>query len=138
MVRFPFCQCPDAIVFATPNVGVHLLAEAGEARCSQSGAKTGYAEPSPKAQPVKWRNLAQGESLRARSEWRQHGTEARYSMRGQDAKTMASIDRFEGESTRRRHRMQRHERARRCVASQLLPGRCARENRYHARRSTEL
>jgi len=35
---------------ATPNVGVHLLAEAGEARCSQSGATTGYAEPSPKAQ----------------------------------------------------------------------------------------
>ena len=24
-----------------PNVGVHLLAEAGEARCSQSGATTG-------------------------------------------------------------------------------------------------
>jgi len=110
------------------NVGVHLLAEAGEARCSQSGATTGYAEPSPEAQPVEWRDLAQGESLHASSERRQHGAEAHCSTRSQDGKTAASIGCLDGESTHRRHRMQRHERARRCLASQLLPGRCAREN----------
>jgi len=93
------------------NVGVHLLAEAGEARCSQSGATTGYAEPNPEVQPVKWRKLAQGESLRARSERRQQRPEAHCGSKEHRRKAVACSHLSERGQAQRGPRTQRDKRA---------------------------